>query len=251
MSVSQNRYGKIIVAAAAVGAALFAGAQAQADIPEFRMRWYASLDENTPFTYDPAEFGEVFDRGDGTYSYLGGLQGKLWTIDWDVLVDPDPLVDAQIIVTNNADEFQIFELLMTLPVEALPVSIINGSVSATVTNEFNLEEGAILRALRDGSIYAAFVDDPMAKGDPVRTLMDDPFSLETDPIPFDTASATEFFGPEDGPAITDSIQILLRFELSPGDSASINGFFEALAPGPGALGAFAIFGLGLGRRRRR
>ncbi len=252
MSVSKNGYGKLIVAAAAVGAALFAGAQAQADIPEFRMRWFASLDENTPFWYDPMDYGDVFDRGDGTFSYVGGLQGKLWSIDWDVLVDPDPLVDAQIIVTNNADIFQTFELLMTLPVDALANVIYNGSVSATVTNEFNLEEGAVLRALKNDSIYATYVDDPEAMGEGLFFLMSHPFSLETDPIPFDTASATEFFGPNDGPSIGKSMQLRFSFELSPGDSASISGFFEALGiPAPGALGVFAIFGLGLGRRRRR
>ena len=45
-------------------------------------------------------------------------------------------------------------------------------------------------------------------------------------------------------------EIMLEFELSPGDSASINAFFQAV-PGPAGAAVFALFGLVTGGRRRR
>jgi hypothetical protein len=230
-------------------AVLTLGATATAEIPNFIMEWDASGDTQDPLRYDPSEFGEVIEHGDGTFTYLGGLASTLWSIEWDVFVDPDPIVDAQIIVTNTADVFQTFSLLMTLPIApSLTTSTIDGGVSATVTNEFNLVEGATLRAATGSSIYSAFIDDPFGAGTPVMTLMDSPFALITDPIPFDERSATEAFGPMAGGPVDSSIEVLLEFELSPGDSASVNGFFQAV-PGPGGLAVLALLGIG-GRRRR-
>jgi hypothetical protein len=240
--------GAVIAGAGAV-ALSFVGT-AQADLPEFRMRWDASADNQDEFWYDPAEFGEAWDNGDGTFTYDGGLSNQLWAVDWLVTVDPDPFVDAQIGVTNTADTFQTFTLLMTLPINAIVNATIDGSNSATVTNEFSTEEGAIFRALTGSSVYKAFIDDPDGSGTPVATLMDDPFSLETDPIPFDTRSATESFDPAFYGDINSSIGVMIEFELSPGDSASVNAFFQAV-PGPAGAAVFAIFGLVAGGRRRR
>ena len=74
--------------------------------------------------------------------------------------------------------------------------------------------------------------------------------LETDAIPFDTRSSTESFGPEENGPAEMSIEVQLEFSLSPGDSASVNGFFEVV-PGPGGAMVLALFGLAGGRRRRR
>jgi hypothetical protein len=106
------------------------------DIPDFTMTWWASGDGQDPETFDPADFGNVINHGDGLFEYLGGRSHDLWTLDWDALVDPDPFIDGQIVVTNNDSEFQTFFLLMTLngitPVEE--PSVMNGEVAATVTN---------------------------------------------------------------------------------------------------------------------
>jgi uncharacterized protein (TIGR03382 family) len=238
-----------MIVGAGVAALSFVGT-AQADLPEFRMRWDASADGQDALWYDPAQFGDAWDNGDGTFTYDGGLTNQLWAVDWLVTVDPDPLVDAQIGVTNTADVFQTFSLLMTLPVDAIIQATIDGSVSATVTNEFNTQEGAILRALTGDSIYKAFIDDPTGSGTPVARLMEDPFSLETDPIPFDTRSATEDFGPELNGPVNSSIEVMLVFELSPGDSATVNAYFQAV-PGPAGAAVFALLGLVAGGRRRR
>ena len=247
MSALQTRFGRICLTGSAMAALGFLAMPANAELPGFIMEWDASLDKLDPFRYDPADYGDYYEKGNGLVRYVGQLTNELWTIDWNVLVDPDPLVDAQIVVTNNADVFQAFSLLMILDIDPpLADSITRGSNSATVTNEFNLQEGATLRTAGETSIYRAFIDGGM----PFRTLMDSPFSLETDPIPFDTRSATESFDNEPGGAVDETIAILLQFELSPGDAASINGFFEVI-PGPGGLALFAVFGVGLSRRRRR
>ena len=238
-----------LIVGAGIAALSFVGT-AQADLPEFMMRWDASADGQDALWYDPADFGDAWDNGDGTYTYDGGLTNQLWAVSWLATVDPDPFIDAQIGVTNTADTFQTFSLLMTLPVGAVINAEIDGSSSATVTNEFSTVEGAILRSLTGSSIYKAFVDDPDGSGTPVATLMADPFSLETDPIPFDTRSATESFGPSAYGDIASSIEVMIEFELSPGDSASVNAFFEAV-PGPAGAAVFALFGLVAGSRRRR
>ncbi len=211
---------------------------------DFSMEWDASRDTQDPFRYNPGDYGKTIDEGNGLTRYVGSLTNELWSLDWNVLVDPDPLVDAQIAVTNNADTFQAFTLLMILGVDPFEGTA-RGSSSATVTNEFNLDEGATLRTAGGGSVYRAFIDG----GTPFRTLMDSPFSLETDPIPFATESATASFNNVPSGPINETMAILLEFELSPGDSASINGFFEVF-PGPGGLALFAVFGVGLTRRRR-
>ena len=249
-ALSTIGYRGSVIVGAGVAAALAFGGTAMADLPEFMMRWDASADNQDELWYDPATFGDARDNGDGTFTYDGGLQNTLWAVDWLVTVDPDPFVDAQIAVTNTADTFQTFSLLMTLPVDAIVEATIDGSASATVTNEFNTDEGAILRALTGSSIYKAFIDDPNGSGTPAATLLDDPFSLETDPIPFDTRSASESFGPMLNGPVNSSIEVMLEFELSPGDSASINAFFQAV-PGPAGAAVFALFGLVAGGRRRR
>jgi hypothetical protein len=246
MSALQSRIGRICLTGSAVAAIGFLAMPANADLPGFMMTWDASRDLQNPFTYDPANFGDAYDEGDGLWRYVGQLSNEMWSVDWNVLVDPDPLVDAQIVVTNNADVFQNFSLLMVLNVvPPLADGIARGSNSATVTNEFNLQEGATLRPAGAGSIYRAFIDG----GAPFMTLMDDPFSLETDPVPFDTNSATESFDNMPSGPVNNTMAILLEFDLSPGDSASINGFFEII-PGPGGLAIFALLGLGSSRRRR-
>ena len=246
MSASQTRIGRICLAGSAVAALGLLAMPANADLPGFMMEWDASHDTQNLFRYDPADYGDSYQEGPDQWRYIGQLRSEMWSIDWNVLVDPDPLVDAQIVVTNNADVFQTFSLLMILGVDPLADGIARGSNSATVTNEFNFDEGATLRTAGSGSIYRAFIDG----GSPFKTLMDSPFALETDPIPFDTDSDTESFSNLASGPVNQTMAILLEFELSPGDSASINGFFE-IVPGPGGLALFAVFGLGLGGRRRR
>ena len=244
MSASQTRFGRILMTGSAVAAFGVLATPSFAELPGFFMEWDASRDMQDPFRYNPGDYGETIDEGNGMTRYIGSLTNEMWTLDWNCLVDPDPLVDAQIAVTNNADVFQVFTLLMILDIDPFEGTA-RGSNSATVTNEFKLEEGATLRTAGEGSIYRAFIDG----GTPFTTLMDSPFSLETDPIPFATDSATEAFDNMPSGPMNETMAILLEFELSPGDSASINGFFEVF-PSPGGLALFAVFGVGLARRRR-
>jgi hypothetical protein len=221
------------------------------DIPDFTMTWWASGDGQDPETFDPADFGNVINHGDGLFEYLGGRSHDLWTLDWDALVDPDPFIDGQIVVTNNDSEFQTFFLLMTLngitPVEE--PSVMNGEVAATVTNN-QLTGDATFRALEDDAIYSAYVDLVDIESDtPVKTLWEYDYDLvATGGLASESDDLA--FGPEAGPAANDNIAILLRFELSPGDSASVSGVFN-IVPAPAALPALAVFGLLGGSRRRR
>ncbi|MBT8485408.1 MAG: hypothetical protein HKO59_06065 [Phycisphaerales bacterium] len=245
------------VAAAAIALTVGSSAFAGLTTPSFLMTWDASLDASDPFAYDPGDFGDVIDQGLGTFQYLGSLSGSTYDVDWDVSVNDDtfggltggdgPFINAAITVTNNSDEFQSFSLLMTLggvsPIG--PSSLMAGSVGATVTNN-QVDGDATLRAGAGGSVYSGLID--LAS---VATLWDDPYSLVATG-PFATASDDTSFGDPvkvPGPAVTDSISILLEFELSPRDSASVSGTFSVV-PGPGALSLLAVFGLA-GRRRRR
>jgi len=221
----------------------------------FTWTWDCMGDAAGSQTFDPADYGSADEDGNGNTHYMGGLpQTETWGMEWDSLANPDPYVDAALTVTNFSDQYQTFFLLMTLDsIDVIePNTLMNGGVAATVTNN-QFEGGATVRAVAGGSIFKAFIDlnNPMTDV-PVATLWDDPFDL-TVIGGLSTLSDDLQFGdpsPDLGPPAYSSISIILQFEVSPGDSASVSGIFNIEpVPGPGGLALLAV--VGLIRRRRR
>lgn len=110
--------------------------------------------------------------------------------------------------------------------------------------------GSFLTAVPGAAIYTALVD-----GQSVASLLTAPFSLSTDPFMAGSFGPVSFGAPVPslsvGP-VNNNFQIVLRFLLSSGDSASFNSnLVMQPVPAPGALAVAAASGLFTGRRRRR
>ena len=145
--------------------------------------------------------------------------------------DADPLIYNNVLVVNNTGVNQIYTVGVTLPTTFGSPSQIRGSIATSV-----IGTSATISSVVPFSIYSAQID-----GVTVRTLQDNPFSLST---PAGAASAVASYGYEfNAVPVTSNFGILLRFQLTPGDSASILSDFEIIAvPEPSS---FALVGLGL------
>jgi hypothetical protein len=228
--------------------------------PVFFMQWDASADGLAPNTYNPANFGSlefgtwVLGSNDPSqpggalreqtgWRYQGGLENAAWTMSWDCVVNEDPFVDATINVTNNSNVVQTFWVYMPLAINpAIPGgTIMNGSVSAVLSA--NTFDGATLTSNPGFAVYEAFID-----GSSVASMWN-PYALAA--IPFGSANDNNQFNNAAGPAANTEIAIRLRFDLSPGDSASVTGIFEIQPiPAPAGLAVLALIGV-CGSRRRR
>jgi hypothetical protein len=248
-----------VVAFSAVGVVGSAAmAQSGGTPPNFVMTWNASGDNLPPNSYDPAIYGTVawgtWELGSPNghngpprvrtgWRYEGGLEHETWTLSWDCVVNENPFVDATINVTNNSSSAQSFWIFMPLPIApALPAgTFMSGWVSAVVSdNNFN---GATFSA-GTTPVYEAFID-----GSNVANMWGPGFSLAAGP--FGSNNADQSFSNVIGPAAMSQIALGLRFDLSPGDSASVTGIFQVVEiPGPAGLGLLAMAGL-FGSRRRR
>jgi len=176
---------------------------------------------------------------DGTYNQHG------YEMSVHFLLDPDPTINGNIVITNTTTITQPYTLTVTLPVApGFNPSQLNGSVGLTTTSD---STAGTVATIAPDALYTALID-----GNPVHTLMNNPFSL---PAPaFDSAVATDRFGipsPIAGGAVNSTIGISLRFSVTPGDQAGITSQFTANpVPEPSSLMVLALGGLALVRRRK-
>ena len=153
---------------------------------------------------------------------------------------PDPTVFANTVVRNMTGTTQTFFLNIVLPISANvgPPSVITGSIQGGVTDT-NGNAKALLTSVAPTAIYRAAID-----GVVVRTLLNHLSSLNVN-----AAFQSKSFIPSPGysnqvlpgTTATTNIAIFLRFDLSPGDSASFTSVFNVV-PEPSTA---ALFGLGL------
>jgi hypothetical protein len=252
-----TKFGAIALALSGVTLGTTTTANAGDILPNFGMVWDATNDGMDPADYNPADFGEVSQTGNGTWNYIGGFVGQTWELDWNCIVHPgqgsgaggnSAYVDAEIVVTNTGATTETYSLLMSLGAGPIagPTSL-SGGVSGSVTN-LAIGGSATLAAPTGGNIYSAFIDVSDPNTDPTAaTLWGDPYSLVASG-PFASASDSTSFDGLVGGSVNSNVAILLTFTLSPGDTATVNGVFTVV-PAPGALALFGLFGLA-GRRRR-
>lgn len=254
-----------LVALTAVG---LATAPALADdgsngMPEFGMTWDATGDQIDADHYDPNDhatqttaFGtwEVNGVSYTGWRYIGQITNAAWTLNWDCIVNEDPFIVANITVANNTASTQSYTNYMNLPVlPVLPGSIMNGSVSASLSNTVTPFSPNATLASDGVPIYQAFIDPAVGPpgppaGSAIATLWNHSTSFTTPTATNQNAA----FGPTFGPAVLSELGLRLRFTLSAFDTASVTGIFNVEpVPGPAALSAFAIFGIFSASRRRR
>jgi hypothetical protein len=197
---------------------------------------------------------------DADQNLLNGIQALVtpdFSILWSSSFDYDPLVTNNLTILNFLGVPLTVDITATSPVVPQgPSTILGGSVGLTLTNNGGGPASATASTSSGISIYTAMIDG-LPVGNPVTTLLDDPYTL-TEPLFLGTETASADFGIPfpgsaiSGPAVSSTIGIRIRFILSPGDSLGVTSVFyvEADAPEPALIGVGALLaGLVLVRRR--
>jgi hypothetical protein len=180
-----------------------------------------------------------------------------FTIDIDIEADPDPYVNANLMITNlTGAPLDIYKLKISLPIAPVILggSLTGGSVSVNLMDE-NSNGATLTNIDANTPIYMARID-----GVDYQSLMDS--------VSFSVAvNDTDVFGPERfgptptmpsqlGPAVLNTIEIELNATLSAYDSAAIFSQFVVIQdpdiPEPATMSLLAFGGMAvLARRRRR
>ena len=243
MQFSRPSHKVLILVLVLLGMGSFASAAIIAPPPpNFQMMM--QVGSGTPYGLD-ATVTPVQDGDKWKYQIDGSYNQHGYQMTLHYVIDPDPTITGNVVITNLTPATQNYSLSFSLPViPGFNPSLLNGSVGLTTTAD---STAATVATVAPDPIYAALID-----GVTVRKLLDNPFSLSAPA--FDSAVATDKFGipaPIGGGAVNASIGINLRFSVTPGDQAGITSQFTANpVPEPTALLGLAIGGLVLARRRK-
>jgi hypothetical protein len=177
------------------------------------------------------------------YSAEGRAETAEFILDWDISGKYDPTVNGAFAVTNLLAVPQAFTLNVTVPVPPIaPSSLMGGSVSGGFTDANG--GGVTFDSSGVAAIYTALID-----GASVATLLPAPVALSAGPFLSGVVGPADFGTPipsAAGPALTTDMGIELRFVLSPGDTATINGVFVVEpVPEPSTV-ILALVGLACG-----
>jgi hypothetical protein len=179
----------------------------------------------------------------------GGFDNGGWSLDsWNLETDPDPTITNVFSITNNTAGTQSFVVSVVLPTSPPfgPPSLIRGSVQGGATD--NNFDGVTLSNTGASSLYDALID-----GATVRTLFDDPTSV-SGPGSVSLGSASFGIPTQETLAVATltNINLTLRFDLTPGDSASFTANFDVQPipePGTAILMGLGLAGLAAAGRR--
>jgi hypothetical protein len=217
---------------------------AYADVPVIQLSCWT--DGGVPGIFFP----EGTDNGDGTYRYSGTFLDPdgHWQLDLqDMLVKPDPWVNAVYGLTNFAGSTQNFTLIVSLPISpTIPgSSLMGGSTGGSVTDA-NFDGIGTMSTIAPAPFYMGTID-----GIGQLPLLPDPFSVSV-PLAGDTvnipATSAGLPGPTiPGPPVLVDIGITHRFSLTAGDIIGITSFF-VVTPEPTSL---LLLGLGFLALRKR
>jgi hypothetical protein len=213
---------------------------------------------SSSYEYNAAQVGSSWANGNSTFGYSGSVSspfdGPGFIVSWGLLVNPDPFIVGNLVVTNTSNTTQTFFLDVALPIGApMSSTLVGGSVTGTVTDLTG--DGATVAAVSpNDSIYRALTDvDGGFNGNLAGSLLTGA-SATAGQFQSKTIGPDSFGGPIPSMpygAVNSNIAIRLAFTLTAGDSASFTSLFVVI-PSPGALAVAALGGLvGFGGRRRR
>jgi len=175
-------------------------------------------------------------------------QPGAYTMQWDLLLDPDPTISGSIALTNAAASTQTFTLNVSQPiVPANAGSAIIGS-SAISVSDANGSGGGTFGAPTGSAVYTAFINSNSVQ----KTLFPDPYSKSATTIG-GVAVDSQSFSTGTTNALASIMGIQHSFTLTAGDSATMNSTFTITVPEPGtmALAALGALGLVFVRARRK
>lgn len=228
-----SRYKNSLMGIVVAGALFSGAAHAGTVLPSLSGTVVVSEDSTTNVNWT---FNDTYvDNGDGTFTYVG-VNGNhtVWTFEWDITVNPDPLISAMFSITNNTASTKHFEILFTLPVGSAfgAPAVKSGSLSAGFQDLNN-----------SGSVTLSNIHwHGLIDGGDAMSLLSGDFSCGG------AGCIGSIFPVSDGPitstGVNTSIGLHMAFDLTAGDKATFNTFFEVVpVPLPAALW---LFGAGLG-----
>lgn len=250
MNVFSKRASCTTALTAAISAGLLVASSANAGLvsPPLQLTW--SVDGGAPATWTPIGTPD----GSGGYNYQGAVSDPngFWAVSYNLVADNDPTSDnGNIIVTGNVVVQNLttlpagysFGILLPVANAITPSSVIGGSAAFGLTTDSG---GGSLTTTGNTPMWQAQIDNTT-----VHSLFNAPFSLVNSGL--GSSNASENFGTPipslGGPAVLNSIGILINFTLSGLDQASVTSTF-VVAPAPGALALLGLAGFAGTRRRR-
>ena len=199
-----------------------------------------------------ASNGTITDMPDGTQNWKGSVsQAGSYTMQWDLLLDPDPSVSGSIALTNASAGTQTFTLNVSLPINPAnqpPAGSATFGSSAISISDANGDSTATLGAQTGSAIYTAYINANVTQKQlftaPYSKLVSQPGGVAVDSQSFPPpVTATT--------ALATSLGIQHSFTLTAGDSATMNSTFTITVPEPCSLVLAGLGALGLVAVRAR
>ena len=186
-----------------------------------------------------------------SFEITTAYEGSGWKLNgWNSTVDYTSLfISDNFSVTNNTGATKSFSFYVTSAIPNLLVDrIIYSTVDVTLTDT-DAASRALLQTDSPDPVYDAEINGATAL-----TFLDDPFSLScSNPVDclINGRAADGVVSESITPINANEIGILVKFSLSPGDSADVLSRFQVIPePGTGFLVASGLAGLALARRQR-
>jgi len=178
--------------------------------------------EGCPVDIDSDSCGDLHPLPNGDFAWSGEyvVAGQS-PLRWKVVVNPDPVIFATLMVTNISSLTQVMSMTVAIPAAAIPATFCAASVIGTLLDGNG--DGAALSMVPGTSGFTGSIDSR-----PFLTLLDSTFLTVAPPgglAPFGPVSLG-LPGPTlAGPPLTMDMRVSLEFLLTPGDTLVVTGTF--------------------------